>query len=109
MKLEPQCPVCARPFSMETTTTVSNNKETSESITRVNMKTRAVHDNRGRGPKDSRGWSETLVDMEVHVLAICDGTNDIQNMLANYIGDNEENDDKDEYYNDEEEKGKERE
>ena len=78
MKSEPQCPVCAGPLSIETTTTVSDNKETTELITRLYMMSRAIHDDRGGGLKDSRGWFKTLDDMEVQVLAMCDGTNDIQ-------------------------------
>ena len=90
---------------METTPTVSDDEETAESITRVRMTSRAVHDDRGGGPKDGRGWFETLDDMEVQVLAMCDGANDIQDMLAEYIGDDDEDDD-DEQGDDE---GKERE
>ena len=37
VKSEHQCPVCAGPFSMETTTLVIDEKETSELITRVRM------------------------------------------------------------------------
>ena len=70
VKSELQCPVCSRPFSMETTTTLSDDKETNKSTTRVRMMYRAVHDYRGGGPKDSRGWFETLDDMEVQVLAM---------------------------------------
>ena len=92
---------------METTTTVSDNEETAKSITRVRMTSRAVHEDRGGCTKDSRGWFETLEDMEVQVLAMCDGTNDIKGMLAKYTGDNEDNDDKDDDDNDGEEKGKE--
>ena len=94
---------------METTTTMSDDKETSESITRVRMTSRAVHDDRVGGPKDSKGWFETLDDMEVQVLAMCDGTNNIQDIVAKYIGYNEDNDDEDDADNDGEDKGKARE
>ena len=107
MKSEPQCPVCDRPFSMETTNKVSYDKETAKSITRVHMTSSSVHDDRGGGPKDSRGWFETPDDMEVQVLVMCDGTNNIQYMLAEYIGDDEDDDDEDKNDNDGEEKGKE--
>ena len=92
---------------METTTTVSDEKETAKLITRVRKTSRAVHDDRGGGPKYSRGWFETLDNMEVQVLAMCDGTNNIQDILAKYIGVNEEDDDKDNDENDGEVKGKE--
>ena len=85
---------------METNTMVSNNEETTESITRVRMTYRTVHNDRGGGTKDSRGWFKTLDDMEVQVLAMCDGANNIQDMLANYIGENEYNDDEDNNEND---------
>ena len=106
VKSEPQCPVCIRPFYMETTTSVSKDKETSESITRVCMTPRALHNDRGGGPKDSRGWFDTLDDMEVQVLVMCGGTSDIQDMMDKYIGDNEDDDDKYEDDNYGEEKGK---
>ena len=105
--MEPQYPVRAGNFFMETNTMVSNNEETTESITRVHMTSSSVHDNRGGGPKDSRGWFETPDDMEVQVLVMCDGTNNIQYMLAEYIGDDEDDDDEDKNDNDGEEKGKE--
>ena len=92
---------------METTTTVSDNEETAKSITRVHMTSSSVHDDRGGGPKDSRSWFETLDDMEVQILAMCDGTNNIQDMLEKYIGDDEDNDGKDDNENNKKEKGKE--
>ena len=107
MKSELQCLVCARTFSVETTNTMSVDEDTAKSITRVSMTSRDVHDNRGGGPKDSRGWFETPDDMEVQVLVMCDGTNNIQYMLAEYIGDDEDDDDEDKNDNDGEEKGKE--
>ena len=66
-----------------------------------------VNNNRGGGPKDSRSWFETLDDMEVQILAMCDGTNNIQDMLEKYIGDDEDNDGKDDNENNKKEKGKE--
>ena len=42
VKYEPQCPVRVGPFSTETTTSVSDNAETTKSITRVRMTSRAV-------------------------------------------------------------------
>ena len=100
VKSEPQCPICAGAFFMETTTTVRYDKETAGSITKVHMTSRAVQDNRGGGNKYSRGWFETLDNMEVQVLAMCDGTNDIQDLLAKYIRDDEDNDDKNDDEND---------
>ena len=94
---------------METTNTVSDKEETAESITRVRMTSRAVRDDRGGSPKDSRGWLETLDDIEVQVLAMCDNTNNIQDILAKYIRDDEENDDEDNDDHNGEEKGKEQE
>ena len=75
------------------------------------MTSRDVHDNRGGGPKDSRGWFETLDEMDVQVLAMFEGINNIQDMLDYYIADDKENDDedKDDDYNEGEEKGTERE
>ena len=73
------------------------------------MMSRDVHGDRRGGPKDSRGWFDTLDNMEVQFLAICDGTSVIQDILGKYIRDNEDDDDEDNDDNDGEEKGKERE
>ena len=90
---------------------MSDDKETNKSFTRVRMTPRGIHGDRGGGPEDSRCWFDTLDDMEVQVLTMCNGTNNIQDILAKYIGDDEDDDDDDEDddVNDGEEKGKARE
>ena len=82
VKSESQCTVHGGPYSMETTNMMSNDKDTAKLITRVHMTSRAIQGDRGGGLKYNRGWFETLDDMEVQVLAMCNGTKSIQDMLG---------------------------
>uniref|UniRef100_A0A7S4MZR6 Carbamoyltransferase n=1 Tax=Odontella aurita TaxID=265563 RepID=A0A7S4MZR6_9STRA len=89
----PLRPVRAGPFVMESTTAVGGgpNSEDQEvrTTTRVRMPSRIMHDSR---PDKDRGWFDLLDDLEVQVLAMCDGENDVQDMLAEYLDDPDDDD-----------------
>ena len=84
----PVMPVRAGAFTLETTTRVGEGGEI-EAVTRVRMEGRPMHRDSGAKGGDG-GYHELLDDLEAQVLLLCDGSMDVQDMMAEYVNEDED-------------------
>ena len=83
----PAMPRRAGPFTIETMTKLGESEGDTQVVTQVRMPDRPMHK---CGGKDE-GYFELLDDLEAQLLLLCDGEMDVQDMMAEYV--DEEGDD----------------